>query len=291
MKTHFPLPVLIIVMTVVSVACSLINLPGFQKLETGSTRTFPLNESIPGPANVQDVSLSIAMGDITLAGGADSLLEGEVSYNVDDWKPVVLSQDNSLAISQDHPEDTTRGFPIGEIVNMWKVKLGDTPMNLTVNATTSDAFLDLSGLPLQRLDVQDSLGNSEIRFESLNPERMQTLSYKTDVSDVTFHGLANANFTEMIFEGRGGNYIFDFSGDLQEDTRVNIKVSFSEVQILVPPGIPAEVYLEGKPSSVSMDDAWMQGNDRFQIGQGIPKLTIMLHMTAGNLKFGTTTGE
>ncbi len=291
MKTHFPLPVIIVVLTIVSIACSLINLPGFQKLETGSSRTFPLNEPIPGAAKVQDVSLSIAMGNLTLSGGADSLLEGEVSYNVEDWKPVVMSQENSLTVSQGRPEDTTLGFPTGEIVNVWNVELGDSPMNLTLHARASDASLDLSGLPLQRLDIQDSLGNSVVRFETLNPEKMQSLFYKTDASDVTFHGLAHANFTKMTFEGRAGNYVFDFSGDLQRDATVRIMVSFSEVQILVPSDVPAEVFLQGKPSNISMDDGWMQGNDHFQIGQGTPKLTIILQMTAGNLKFGTAIGE
>lgn len=291
MKNKFLLLVLVVVFTTVSPACSLINLAGFQKLETGATKTFTLNEPVPSTGKVEDVSLSIAMGKLTLAGGAHSLLEGEVSYNVDEWIPVVTSQDNVLTVSQGRPEDTTRGFPVGEIVNLWNINLGDTPMNLTLHATASDASLDLSGLPLQRLAVQDSAGNSEVRFDTLNPERMESLSYKTDASDITFHGLANANLTEMIFEGRAGNYIFDFSGDLQKDAAINIKASFSEVQILVPPGISAEVFLEGRPSSVSMDGAWMQGNDRFQVGHGAPKLTIILQMTAGNLQFGTVTGE
>jgi len=283
MKTKCLLTVLGVVLAIVSTACSL-GLPGFQTLETGSTRTFPLNETVPGTGKVQDVSLSIAMGIFTLTGGAQSLLEGEVSYNVEDWKPVIISQDNALTVAQGRPGDTTRGFPIGEIVNIWDVRLGDTPMNLTLHTAAADATLDLSGLPLQRLDIQDGASNSEIRFETLNPEEMESLSYRTGASAITFHGLANANFTEMIFEGRAGNYLFDFSGDLQREATVNIKVGFSNVQILVPPGVSAEVFLEGRPSNISMDGTWLQGTDHFQNGQGTPRLIIMLQMTAGDLE-------
>jgi hypothetical protein len=284
MRTKFPFPVFVIVLASVSIACSLSSLPGFRTLATGSTRMFTLHEPLPGTGRVQDVSLSMAMGDITLSGGAESLLEGEVRFNVEEWEPILSSQDNTVNVSQGRPEETIRTVPVGQIVNIWTVKLGDTPMNLTLHANASDASLDLSGLPLQRLYVQGGASNAEIRFEMLNPDEMQSLTYKADASTVTFHGLANANFTEMTFEGRAGNYLFDFSGDLQRDATVNIKVGFSNVQILVPPGVSAEIFLEGRPGTISLNGAWLQGTDHFQNGQGSLKLTIMLQMTAGDLK-------
>jgi hypothetical protein len=195
-----------------------------------------------------------------------------------------MSQDNALTVAQGRPEYTRRGFPTGEILNIWNVRLGDAPMNLTLHTAASDASLDLSGLPLQRLDVQDDVSHSEIRFRTLNPEQMESLSYRTVASDITFRGLANANFAEMIFEGRAGNYTFDFSGDLQRDTTVNIKVGFSDVQILVPSGVSAEVFLEGRPSNISRGGTWLEGTDHFQNGQGSPKLIILLQMTAGDLQ-------
>jgi hypothetical protein len=157
-------------------------------------------------------------------------------------------------------------------------------MNLILHASASDASLDLSGLPLQRLDIEDGASNAEIRFDTLNPQQMESLSYKTDASTITLHGLANANFTKMTFEGRAGNYSFDFSGDLQRDATVTIKVGFSDVQILVPPGVFAEVFLDGRPGAISTDGTWLQGTNHFQTGQGSFKLTILLQMTAGDLQ-------
>lgn len=93
-------------------------------------------------------------------------------------------------------------------------------------------------------------------------------------------GLANANFTEMTFESRAGEYVLDFSGDLQRDANVNIKVGLSNIQILVPPDIPAKVWIDGWLTSVSTNGAWTQKSNQFVNGTGEPQLKISVEMEA-----------
>lgn len=68
--------VFIAILTLVSLACS-IGQPGIQRLETGPTQTIALNKPTPNSDTVQDIVLTVAMGDLTLSGGAESLLQGE----------------------------------------------------------------------------------------------------------------------------------------------------------------------------------------------------------------------
>ncbi len=156
-------------------------------------------------------------------------------------------------------------------------------MNLSLQAGAYDAKIDLSGIPLQRLDIEDGVSETEVRFDSLNPETMTSLTYTTGASDVTFVGLSNANFTEMNFEGRLGTYNFDFTGTLEQDATVNIKAPFSTIRILVPAHIFAEVFVKDATSQVKMENAWVINEDSYVHGESGNKLNIVIEMSMGSL--------
>jgi hypothetical protein len=275
---------LLVLLLIVSLACSFINLPGSQKLETGSTQTFTLKELSKDTTSVQDVNISMAIGEFALSGGSASLIEGEVRYNVKEWKPTITNKDNSLTISQGEPDFKVGGYPGDDVVNIWNLKLGDIPMNLSLRAGAYNASLDLSGLPIQNLSIRDGVSDSKIHFNSLNPEVMQTLTYHTGGSEITFLGLANANFTRMDFEGGAGTYTFDFSGNLQQDANVKIKVGFSNVKIVVPEGVSADVYVDEGFGNVNAGDAWIKTSSHYENKGNGPQLTIVVEMGAGSLE-------
>ena len=281
MKTQ-PAFLFLAIFVLASLACSL-GVSQVSRIQTGSTQTFTLHEPRSNTEAVQDVNLTMAFGEFNLAGGAESLLEGEIRYNVEDWKPSVIKEDDSLTITQGEVDDPVSGLPGEDIVNDWTVRLGDIPMNLSLQAGAYDGALDLSGLRLQRLDVQDGASSSEIRFDTLNTEEMQSLTYHTGASKITFLGLANANFTQMTFEGGAGSYVFDFSGDLQRDAAVSIKVGLSDVRIVVPRGVSAQIMTEGAVSTVQVEDAWKkQSEGYFNEGNGY-RLTLLVELGAGRL--------
>lgn len=281
MKTQ-PAFLFLAIFILTSLACSL-GVPQLSRIQTGSTQTFTLHEPRPSTDAMQDVNLKMGMGEFQLAGGAKSLLEGEVRYNVEDWKPNVTKEGNSLTITQGKEDDPVSGLPGEDIINEWTVRLGDIPMNLSLRAGAYDGTLDLSGLRLQRLDIQDGASSSEIRFDTLNPEEMQSLTYHSGASKIAFLGLANANFTQMTFDGGAGEYLFDFSGDLQRDATVNIKVGLSDVRIVVPRGISAQIMTEGAVGTVQVEDAWKKKNEGyFNEGNGY-RLTLLVELGAGRL--------
>lgn len=245
------------ILAATTLACSP-GVPAFSKVETGATQTLSLNDSQPNPGTGMDVNMIMAMGELNLSGGAETLLEGDVSYNVEEWKPTVTSTGTSLTVTQGEADDAVWGFPGEDVVNVWDVKLGNIPMNLSLRAGEYDASLDLSGLPLRRLDIQDGASKCEIRFDSLNPEEMHSLTYSTGASTITFLGLANTNFAQMNFEGGAGEYTFDFSGSLQRDAAVSIKAGLSTVRIVVPQDVSARVVVKDAVGSVFVNDQWEQ---------------------------------
>jgi hypothetical protein len=270
------------ILVATTLACSL-GVPAIPKVQTGATQTLSLNASLPNPVTVMNVDMTMGIGELNLSGGAETLLQGNVRYNVEEWKPTVTNTRNSLTVTQGEADDAIRGFPGEDVINVWNVRLGNIPMNLSLRAGGYDASLDLTGLPLRQLDIQDGASESEIRFDSLNPEDMQTLTYSTGASTVTFLGLANANFPQMTFEGGAGEYTFDFSGALQRDAAANIKAGLSTVRIVVPQDISARVVVDGAVGSISVNDQWEQQGKQYVNEGNSAQLLIWVELGAGSL--------
>jgi hypothetical protein len=174
-------------------------------------------------------------------------------------------------------------FSTNDAVNRWDIQLGNAPMNLSLQAGAYDARIDLSGIPIQRLDIQDGVSDTKVRFDSLNPETMTSLTYTTGASDVTLVGLSNANFAEMTFAGKLGTYNFDFTGSLQQDATVHIKAPFSTIRILVPQGMSAELFVEDSTVGVTAEDAWSDEEDHFINDGSGNKLSIIVEGRMGSL--------
>jgi hypothetical protein len=112
---------------------------------------------------------------------------------------------------------------------------------------------------------------------------MSVLRYETGASNVTLSGLANANFSTLIFSGGAGDYKLDFSGKLTTDGTARIEAGAGDVQLVIPKGMNAKVTVESTLVSVNFSSNWSQdGNDYTQTGEG-PALTIIVKMAAGNL--------
>jgi len=268
-------------LTLAVLACSpiTVNVP---QLTTGPTETLEVDEPLPDSESVVDVTLEMGAGELRLDGGASSLVEGEIRYNVPDWEPKIENSGDSLLITQGDSE--FNGIPGGDVINKWTLELGDAPMNLTIHAGAYEGNFDLSGVRLRNLTINDGASDSEVTFDSVNPEEMEKLEYSSGASSVKMTGLANANFEEMEFSGGAGDYTLDFSGDLQRDATVRVKGGVGEITIIVPEDVKATVSVTKGVGSVDTDGSWTVAGDEYSTGakEG-PELTIYVEMGVGSL--------
>ncbi len=267
-------------LAVAALACSpvAINIP---RLETGPTETITIDEPIPTDAKVVDVEVRMGAGELELRGGAERLAEGTIKYNVPEWKPTITNADGKLVIEQGHSDEG--GVPEGDVINDWSLKLGDVPMNLTVDAGAYDGALELGGLPLRHLTLNNGAATTEVTFDEANPEEMDSFDVRTGASTVTLTGLANANFDDMSFEGGAGTYTLDFSGELQRDASVKIKAGVSTVTIDIPPGTAAKVVVTGAVSNVATAGDWSVSGSTYETSGSGPTLTITIELGVGSL--------
>jgi hypothetical protein len=226
------------------------------------------------------LNVTFGAGDLNLSSGAQNLIDGTVMYNVKDLKPEVNSQDGNIEIKQGNFEGLP---PFNDIKNKWDLQLGKMPMDLTITAGAYTGTYDLGGLALKSLTVKDGAAHVDLNFSQPNKTDMSLFRYETGASNVKLTGLANANFNSMTFSSGAGDYTLDFTGTLKRDATVTASSGLSNLIVVVPVDVNAQVTVEGGLANVSAGSGWNQnGNIYSQKGSG-PMLTFVIKMGAGNL--------
>ena len=268
----------ILVLALASVACGFwFDLP--ERVQPGPE----VEESITVAGSGSDetrLTISFGAGSLTLSPGATELVDGKAVYNFPQLKPEVIQQEGSVEIKQG---DFRNIVNFNDVINIWDLKLGGSPLDLNINAGAYNGDFEFGGLSLTSLTVKDGASNVKLSFSEPNQARMSVLRYETGASSVTLNGLANANFSTLIFSGGAGEYRLDFSGELANDGTVNLSAGAGDVQLTIPKEVNAEVTVEGALVNVNVSSNWSQnGREYSQTGEG-PTLTIIVKMAAGNL--------
>lgn len=273
----------IFALLVSSLACSFsVNLP---QAKTGSTQTFILSEALPEDSQTAKISIEMGAGELDIQGGSPMLIEGEIQYNIMEWKPEIIRDGQNLLIRQGRKENLR--IPARDVVNRWQLKLGSAPIALDIAAGAYKGTLDLSGVALTRVSIQDGASQSEVRFDQPNPVLMESLRYRTGASEVSLVGLGNASPAFLNFEGGTGSYTLDFSGRLQQDLQASITAGVSSLKIVIPAGTPARIVISGGLNNVQPRGTWRISNNVYETEGDGPKIEINLNMGVGNLELIT----
>ena len=269
----------IAVIAFILLGCSLtVNVP---TIETTATKVYEISQSVPADINEAVVQIDMGAGRLKITAGADKLVEGTISYNVASWEPKVSVKSDGVVISQEH--STNVGIPNNDIKNNWELKLGSIPIALSISAGAYDGEIDLTGLSITNLEINDGASKAVVRFDSLNPVEMQQLAYKTGASQVDLLGLGNANTSDISFESGAGDYTLDFSGDLQKNMDVHISSGMSNTEIIIPANVNCIVEVTGGLSNVDLSGTWTVENSTYTTGSGKLTIHIYVEMAMGNL--------
>lgn len=286
-----PLFFMIIVLAVTALSCNFVNNLPITRVQTGPTRTEDISVPLPDdPETVYEIELGFGAGRLQLSPGAENaLISGTATYNVDDFKPEIAlsTEGNQVHIFQN--TDSFQGIPVldSDLENEWDLKLGDTPISLRINAGAYQGQFELGGLSIQELHVSDGAADAELAFSSPNQVEMSTLRYETGASSVKLSGLANANFSDLIFKGGAGDYELEFSGDLQRDASISIDAGLGSVRIIVPEGVAADLSFDGSLTNIKTSGSWSSSGGSYTTSGEGPGLHFTVNMGAGNLELET----
>jgi hypothetical protein len=159
------LSLFIAALALAALACnSLINLP-VSSVKTIPTETFSIDEPVPAGATVTDATLVMAASNATLAlaGGSSGLVEGEIIYNVAEWKPTLTATDGVLHIEQNPQDDKI--VSVGEgTLNQWNLKLGNGIVNVRVECPAGDFTLDFADTLPDGVTITVVMGAGNLRL-------------------------------------------------------------------------------------------------------------------------------
>lgn len=142
-------------------------------------------------------------------------------------------------------ETLTEAFRMKSRLAPMDLTLGRSkPFGLILEGGLLESQVDLSGLPLTRLEVKAGKGYQEILFNAPNPERMQTLNIRAGTARLEVRGLGNANFTDLIIDGGQADCLLDFSGALRYPAQAKITIPEGSLEIHVPTDMPARLRIE-----------------------------------------------
>ncbi len=276
-----------------TLACSInINLPS-SDVVTGPTQTE--NIAVPLLSDKQaiaDVTLQFGAGTLTLqpaTASTTNLIEGTGKYNVVDLKPTVTINNNNITIEQGNLKLT--GIPVinSKVVNDWNLTLANAPMSLVIKAGAYEGNYELGGLSIHDLEVTDGAAKVNMSFSKPNLVQMSSLQYTTGASQVALKGLANAYVSDVTFRSGAGDYTLDFTGDLRTNMTVTIESGVSQVTLVIPQGMNAQVITSTGLMTVSAGTGWQQQGNTYSLNGRGNMITVNVKMGAGNLRLETST--
>ena len=243
-------------------------------------------DPVGAPGETARLELGMGAGELVLRPGDEgALLAGTATFNIADFEPQVQIDGTRVVVDQGDLQ--LEGLPDlrGEdMINRWEFALGGQPIDLQINAGAYKADIELGGVSLTGLQISDGAASVRLGFSKPNPTSIGTLRYVTGASDVRLEGLANANFTQMSFEGGAGSFVLDFGGALRQDAEVQIDSGLSSLRIVVPRGVPARAEVQGDLSEVKTSGEWSgSGNSYVHPGEG-PALTFIIHSSLGSVQ-------
>jgi N-terminal domain of toast_rack, DUF2154 len=121
-----------------------------------------------GSADEAKVHIKMDVGELAVAGGADTLMQATFEYNVDIWKPKVdySLNGNQGVLMVDQPDAK---IPVvgNEQFNSWDLRFNNSvPMDLEIETGAGESGLDLRGLNLSALQISTGAGNTTIDLSS-----------------------------------------------------------------------------------------------------------------------------
>jgi len=271
-----------------SLACGInLTLPE-DAIKVGSLVTDNILVQAPSPGETTDVLIEFGAGELYIQpDGSNALIQGTATYNIEDLKPQITTSGRDVHLDQGSFEYEFTGLPnFSDIENTWDLQFSSQPINLEVRAGAFKGDFEFGNMAIHELKIFGGASSLNLAFSRPNLVPMGQFKFTSGASNVELTGLANANFSLMNFQGGGGSYKLDFSGQLLRDATIEIDGGLSNFSLVVPQGIPAIVTVSSNLTNVSTSGTWTGSETTFmQAGEG-PTLTFIIKLGAGQLTLG-----
>lgn len=263
-----------------------------QNVQVGDVVTETIRVPIPKGETTPRLEIDVAADNFVLNTGAkDVLVEGQAIYNVAVLKPKIVTNNQNVRLT--HQGTTIDLFALmmydfvrTDIKNNWDLTLGDTPMVLSLSTGTAQGLVNLNNYAIEDMSISQQIAaDLDLTFSRPNQIAMKTFEFNSGPTKrARLNGLANTRAQRMNFAFETGEYLLDFSGQLQNDIEANMQGTAGTLTLIVPEGVAATVALGDSVARVDPADSWQSRGRDFVLTNGEHTITI----DATNLAVETT---
>ncbi|PKO04217.1 MAG: hypothetical protein CVU41_18145 [Chloroflexi bacterium HGW-Chloroflexi-3] len=251
-------------------------------VKPSTTKQFTIQEPL---SNANPISIDITMGggNLQISSSEEPGIYGLIENNTEKWQPDINQGSQQITISQTEISKFTT-IPSQKFINRWDLKMNGNPLDLFIEGRAYKGSLDLTDIALKSFKFLDSVSDTEVVFNKPNPVKMETFEIGSAGSNLKLSGLSNANFSQLNFRGAGGKYTLNFSGTLQQDSKVTIISGLGFTRVEIPKNIPATVIVNGIVRGLNVQGPWEADQNTYKnTGSGF-QLFIEINMDMGTLE-------
>jgi hypothetical protein len=259
-----------------------INIDGRPAIEVGETREqeerVPLDE-----IKSANIDVLFAAGELEIsAGDTDDLFLGTFLYNVSEWEPQISYTDGRLTIQQGNEEESW-GWPGGDgIRNEWDLRFSpEAVLDMDIKAGAGQGELDLTGLQIEKLDVDLGAGDFTINFDEPNTAEMSRFTLDTGAARLEINGIGNASPEEMVVQGGAGEITLDLTGDWTRSADIEVTAGVGRLVLRLPEDIGVRVDVEGGLANVEASGLSRSGGDYVNDAYDEAEIELDIVVTTG----------
>jgi hypothetical protein len=217
-----------------------------------------LEKSAPGNADIKRVNLEADIGVaelfITTHDGGD-VYTVDVRFDADEIEvEVEFERTGSSADLYLFSEKIDKDLDIDTDDSRWRVSLSrDYTWDIELDLGVTEGKIDLSGLPVAELSLDQGVADCRVYFAEPNPIKMRRMSVDAGVGDLEIMGLGYAGVEDMSFDGGTGDFLLNFDGFRDGFRSARVDVGVGSVTIEIPRDLPVRIESdEGWLNSVSV---------------------------------------
>jgi len=228
------------------------------RLRVGETQT--LSESVVlGDASKARVEINMGAGELNIGSGAESLVDAEFVYNIEEWEPElnyeVRGDTGNLLIEQASSIDNI-GVPDDDVEYIWNIELGqNVPLEMNIQFGAGRGNLELMDLDVTRLDLSTGAGEFDIAVAG--------------------------QLADLDLQAGAGEIRLDLRGDWQEDLDASIRGGVGQIAILLPSGVGVRVNVRQGIGSVEATGLIRDGDDYVNEAFGESEVTLDIDVEGG----------
>jgi len=185
----------------------------------------------------------------------------------------------------------------GDKDNQWHVYLSKKkPINLNLNYGMGNAYVDLSGLAVEKLNITTGSADVSVGFISgqYNQQKMDTFCIKVDLGELEARQIALSNAKTIIADVGFGSLYLDFTNKSHVKSNVNATVGAGNLIVNANESInPMIIYIRNSPlCRVKIPHGFTEIRDNVFVNDKYDQdaenlITFNIDVTMGNVIFKT----